>query len=241
MRRIVLALAALPVLALAPLQADAAPKVVTVFTDATDDSGINAGTVIPGSTNLGVDLVKGTIARKGNNLDYTLKFAKAFPNFGQLPEGTRVMWQFTVGKGVEYRFTVKSFDIGKPDPLQQDGTDRVGKVYDKGQFRLEKCGDPINGSLPVSPPVTFVGCQTVKAGFLMGKVDAASATLSWSMPLSLIKAKTGTVITNGLGQFNSNGCAICIISHVAERSLAGSTIIDSGAPSGSGKYVIPKP
>ncbi|MDX6225294.1 MAG: hypothetical protein QOE64_1670 [Frankiales bacterium] len=234
MRRSLIALLALPVLALAPLNANAAPKVVTVFTDAADDSGINAGTVIPQSSNLGLDLVKGTIARKGNNLEYTLKFAKAFPNYGQFPEGSRVMYQFTVGKGVEYRFTVKSFDIGKPDPVQQDGTDRIGKTYN-GLFRLEKCGDPVNSATPV----TFVGCYTVPNGYLTGKVDPAGS-LTWTMPLSLLKLKTGSVINNGVGQFNASGCNICLIAHYAERSLAAETVIDDAIPNGTGKYVIPK-
>jgi hypothetical protein len=236
-RRTLIALAALPVLAFAPLQANAAPKVVTVFTDPADDSGINAGTDIPQSSNLGLDLVKGTIARKGNNLEYTLKFAKSFPNYGQFPEGTRVLYQFTIGKGIEYRFTVKSFDIGKPDPVQQDGTDRVGKVYDKGEFRLEKCGDPVNSATPI----TFVGCFVVPNGYLNGKVDAAAGTLTWTMPLSLLKLKTGNVINNGVGQFNATGCNICVIAHYAERSLAAETVIDDAIPDGTGKYVIPKP
>jgi hypothetical protein len=235
MRRSLIALAALPILALAPLNANAAPKVVTVFTDPADDSGINAGTAIPQSSNLGLDLVKGTIARKGNNLEYTLKFAKAFPNYGQFPEGSRVMYQFTIGKGVEYRFTVKSFDIGKPDPVQQDGTDRIGKTYN-GLFRLEKCGDPVNSATPV----TFVGCYTVPGGYLTGKVDP-TGSLTWSMPLSLLKLKTGSVINNGVGQFNASGCNICLIAHYAERSLAAETVIDDSIPNGTGKYVIPKP
>jgi hypothetical protein len=243
MRRVLISVLALSVLALAPLQANAAPKVVTVFTDAADDSGINGGTVIPQSSNLGLDLVKGTVVRKGNNLEYTLKFSKPFPNYGQFPEGTRVMYQFTVGKGVEYRFTIKSLDIGKPDPVQQTGADRVGTVYDKGEFRLEKCGDPVDTGLPVAPPITLVGCNVVggPSGYLKGSVNASAGTLTWTLPLSLLKLKTGSIITNGVGQFNANKCNICVISHVAERSLATETVIDDAVPTGTGKYVVPKP
>ena len=237
MRRSVFALLVLPVLAMAPLQANAAPKVVTVFTDPAGDAGLTPNgtpTTLAPVNQLGLDITKGTISRKGNNLEYSVTLGTALPNFGELPEFSRLIWQFTIYHGAEYRFSVKSFDIGKPDPIQKDGTDRVGKVYDKGEFRLEKCGDPV-----AAPAVlTFSQCNPV--AYLTGKVDATGKTLSWTMPLSLIKAKTGTVIMNGTGGLNDTKCNICFISHYAERSLSPNTVFDDGIPSVT-KYTIPKP
>jgi hypothetical protein len=236
-RRSIVALLALPVLALAPLHASAgAPKVTTIFTDPAGDAGLTPNgtpTPIAPVNQLGVDLVKGTISRQGANLKYSVTLGTALPNFGELPEFSRLIWQFTVFHGAEYRFTVKSFDIGKPDPIQQDGTDRVGKVYDKGEFRLERCGDPTTSPAPI----TFSQCTVIAQ--LTGAVDATGKTLSWTMPLSAIKAKTGTVILNGTGGLNATGCNICFISHYAERSLSPNTVFDDGIPNVS-KYIVPK-
>lgn len=238
MRRSMFALA-LPMaalVALAPLAHSAAPKATTIFTDPANDAGLNPNntpTAIPLMTAGGLDLVKGTVTRKGNDLVYSVTLSTSLQNFTSFPEFARLIWQQTVDKGAEYRFTVKSFDIGKPDPVQKDGTDRIGKVYDKGEFRLEKCGDPV-----AAPAVlTFSSCSAI--AYLKGSFDAASKTITWTMPLSLIKAKTGTKIMMGTGTLNDTACDICFIAHYAERSLSPHTVIDN-APTAF-KYVVPKP
>lgn len=211
------------------------PKVSTVFTDPANDSGLNPNstpTAIPLMTAGGLDLVKGTITRKGNDLVYTVTLSTAMSNFGAFPEAARLVWQQTVDKGAEYRITVKSFDIGKPDPVQRDGTDRIGKVYDKGLFRLERCGDP-----DTTLPVSFSQCTTI--AYLKGSVDVAKKTLTWNVPLSAIKVKTGTKMMIGAGTLNSTGCDVCFIAHYGERSLSPHTIIDNAAT--AFKYIIPKP
>ncbi|MDX6225293.1 MAG: hypothetical protein QOE64_1669 [Frankiales bacterium] len=236
MRRLAVAIAVLPLVALASAAGASAPKVTTVFTDPAGDAGLTPNgspTPIAPVNQLGVDVVKGTMSRQGNNLKYSVTLATAFPNYGELPELSRLIWQFTVAKGAEYRFTIKSFDIGKPDPVQQDGTDRIGKVYDKGEFRLERCGDP-----KTSPaPITFSQCTVIAQ--LTGAVDVTGKTLTWTLPLALIKAKTGTQILNGTGGLNDTGCNICFISHYAERSLSPNTVFDDAIPTAT-KYTVPK-
>lgn len=236
MRRSMFALA-IPVAALvafAPMAQSAAPKVATVFTDPANDSGLNPNntpTAIPLMTAGGLDLVKGTVTRKGNDLVYTVTLSSAMSNFGSFPEFARLIWQQSVDKGSEYRFTVKGFDVGKPDPVQQNGTERIGKVYDKGLFRLELCGDP------VSMGISFSQCTAI--AYLKGGFDVAKKTITWTMPLSLIKAKTGTKITMGAGTLNATSCDICFIAHYAERSLSPHTVIDNA--SAAFKYIVPKP
>ena len=235
MRRPVIGLLAIPLIALAALPAHAAPKVTTVFTDPAGDAGLTPqGTPTPIApfNSLGIDLTKGTISRQGANLKYSITLGSAFPNFGELPEASRLVWQFTVFKGAEYRFTIKSFDIGKPDVVQQNGTERVGKVYDKGEFRLEQCGDP-NATLPV----TLSQCNPI--AYLNGTVDATGKTISWTMPLALIKGKTGMKLQNGTGGLNPTGCNICFVAHYAERSLTPNTVFDDAIPTATA-YVIPK-
>ena len=236
MRRSMFALA-VPVAALvafAPMAQSAPPKVATVFTDPANDSGLNpnnSATAIPLMTAGGLDLVKGTVTRKGNDLVYSVTLAASMQNFTSFPEAARLVWQQTVDKGSEFRFTVKSFDIGKPDPVQRDGVDRVGKVYDKGVFRLEQCGDP-----DTTLPVSFSQCKAI--AYLKGSFNAATKTITWTTPLSLLKAKTGTKIMMGTGTLNDTSCDICFIAHYSERSLSPHTVIDNA--SASFKYIVPK-
>jgi hypothetical protein len=225
-------------IALAALPAHAAPKVTTVFTDPAGDAALNPranNKALPTQAQAGLDIVKGTIARSKNDLQFTVSLSQSLSTYGEVPEAVRLVWQFTVNKKTEYRFTVKSFDVGKPDAVQEDGTDRVGHVSDKGLFRLEKCGEPFypgdNGSL------SFSKCTEI--GTLVGKIDAGGKKLSWTLPMAKVGAKTGSLIANGAGGLNGTGCYICIIAHYAERSLSPDTVIDD-AETVNPKYVIPK-
>src|SRR5688500_5450719 len=115
--------------------ANAKPK--TVFEDPAGGAGVaSQGAPVPGADQAGFDLVSGAIERKGANLEFTVTHA-AMPPSGSLPEGFRFLWHINVD-GDEYRFSVKSADIGKPDPLSgPNGEERVGQIYLDGQFRLE--------------------------------------------------------------------------------------------------------
>ena len=192
-----------------------APK--TVIKDAAGDSGNTTAGPIPGTEQGGFDITKGSIARKGNNLVFTVAHS-AMPPSGTLPEGFRFLWHINVD-GKEFRFTVKSFDIGKPDVIAQSGQERIGKVYADGVYRLEE------GYLDTTLPLQLSQFKVLE--YLEGSWDPAAKTVSWKLPLAALKLKPGSVINPGTGGSTGTGCQICWIPHYAERSLTPHTIIDS--------------
>ena len=204
-----------------------AGKPKAVFEDAAGDAG-NQDSGVPGADQAGFDLTGGSIAKVGKNLEFTISVA-AMPPTGALPEGFRFLWHFNVD-GEEYRFTIKSQDIGKPDPVAQTGTERVGRVDMNGQFRLEQC------TIEETPAIQLSQCSAIE--YLDGAFDPAAATFTAILPMSLVKAKTGSVITGGTGGASGTGCQICWVPHYAERSLTPHTIIDSAAQSVT--YKVPK-
>jgi hypothetical protein len=208
----------------------AAGPVFTVFTDPSGDTGAN-GSALPGPVPgmAGLDLLKGTVKRDKADLVFAFTMTD-MPDQGSLPEAARLLYHFNVN-GVEWRVTVKSVDVGKPDAVAQSGTDRVGKVDTAGHFRLEQC------ALDTTLPVTLSQCNPV--AYLKGTVDAATSTLSWTVPLATLKAKTGSKLTPGTGGAAGTGCEICWVLHYAERSLTPSTVVDD-ATAGFTSYVLPK-
>ncbi|HVF54417.1 MAG TPA: hypothetical protein VNC78_12550 [Actinomycetota bacterium] len=217
---------ALVALSAAPAGA-AAPKPVVVFEDAAGDAGVAANPA-PGLDQLGVDLTGGSIARNGNNLEFTVTHA-TMPPVGSMPEVGRLMWHFSVGKE-QWRFTVKSFDIGKPDAIAGSGTERAGQVYTAGAYRLEQC---------VEAPgvgVTLVNCNVIE--YLEGSFDPAAKSFTVILPMASVKAKTGSIIAGGTSGAANTGCQICWVPHIAERSLTDTTIIDAAAQTVT--YKIPK-
>ena len=204
-----------------------APK--TVVKDAAGDSGNNTAGPIPGTEQGGFDITKGSIARKRNNLVFTVAHSAMPPN-GSLPEGFRFLWHINVD-GKEFRFTVKSFDIGKPDVLAQDGEERVGKVYADGVYRLEQCADE---QLPAV--LTLVNCRAL--AYLKGSFNPAKKSFSFQVPLKKLKAKTGSVIAGGSTGAASSECQICWVPHYAERSLTPVTIIDNAVMRSN--YKVPR-
>jgi hypothetical protein len=228
MKRTITTLCGLLVLGLVGSASAAAPK--TVFTDPAGDVGADqqpTGAVAEASAS-GFDLVSGTVVRKGKNLAFTVTHADV-PASGHLPEGFRFLWHFASGKN-EYRVTVKSQDIGKPDPvggdLNEDGVGKIGPL-----FRLEQCG-----TLDVGAPVTFSTCKMV--AFLSGSFDSAKKSFTFLAQMKTIKAKPGTKIVAGTSGAAGTGCVICWIPHYAERSLTPATIIDSAMMTGF--YKVPR-
>lgn len=206
-----------------------AGKPVKVFEDASGDAGIQDNAA-PGFAEAGLDLVAGSIAKAGPNLDFSVEHA-AMPSSGTLPEGFRLLWHFNVD-GTEYRFTVKTADIGKPDVAAGgSGQERIGQVDTDGHFRLEECVDE-----PLPAVLTLINCYTVE--YLEGEIDAAAKTISWSVPLKTLKAKTGSLIAGGTAGAAASGCQICWVPHYAERSLTPYTIIDAATQ--TAPYKIPK-
>lgn len=202
--------------------ASAAPKPATLWEDPAGDAdaGQGLGQSIPG----GWDLTSGAVVKKGANLEFTVSHADMTP-MGSAPEASRFLWNFTVN-GKPFRLTVKSADLGKPDALGGQTTERVGRADLQGHFRLE--GECVTDA---SLPLQRVNCPPL--AYLEGSFDPAAKTLTVIVPLKAISAKAGSVIGPGA----SNICTICWVSHVAERSLS-NTIIDTATQTSS--YKVPK-
>ena len=184
------------------------------------DAAQGLGQSIPG----GFDLTSGSIIRKGANIEFSVTHADMPPS-GSFPEGARFLWNFNVGK-TPFRITVKSADIGKPDVVGGQTSDRVGRVDVQGHFRLE--GECVTDA---SLPLQRVNCPPI--GYYTGAFDPATASFTLAIPMKDLKAKPGSVISGG----GENICIICWVSHAAERSL-NSTIIDTAAQTKS--YKIPR-
>jgi hypothetical protein len=200
---------------------------VAVWEDASDDVAVG-GNHVAGAGVTGVDLVKGEIARVGKDIEFKVTHA-SMPAPGSLPEAARFMWHFSVD-GEQYRFTVKSVDIGKPDVIAQSGTERIGRVDTAGHFRLEQCVSD------TTLPVTLNNCNPL--GYYEGAFDAAAATFAFKVPMADLKAKNGSLIAGGTSGASGSGCQICWALHKAERSLTDTTVLDSAAQSVT--YKVPK-
>ena len=204
-------------------------KPAKVFTDPSGDAGLN-NEAVPGVDQGGFDLTEGTIAKKGKNLVFTVQQA-SMPASGTLPEGFRFLWHFDVA-GKNYRLTVKSANIGKPDAASQTGTERVGQVDTAGHFRVESC--TTDASLPINLSV----CEPI--AYLEGAFDPAEATFNFELPLKTLKLKAGksVIAPSTMSVATTSGCAICWVPDYAERSLTPYTIIDAAVPAGS--YKVPR-
>jgi hypothetical protein len=216
MKRIALAISALIVLGVVGSASAAAPTKLWEDPAGDADNAQGLGQSIPA----GFDLLSGGIVRNGENLDFTVTMAD-MPPTGAIPEGFRFLWAFSVNGKTTYRLTAKSADIGKPDALAMNGTERVGKVDPQGHFRLEgdcKAGETIGVLQPIN-------CQTL--AYITGSFDAAAKTLTISVPMKDIKAKVGSVIGPGAGDATAIcSAAACWVSHAAERSHS-DTLIDT--------------
>ncbi len=203
------------------LPAGAAPKPTVAFEDAAGDAG-NQDSGVPGASQAGFDLIKGEISQeKKTEVKFVVTHA-AMPASGPPGEAFRFIWGFSVD-GTQYEWTVKSIDVGDPDvittAMTQDphGEERVGKVY-QGVARLEECGF-------VSLGINWSQCDVLE--YLPATFDAATATMTWSVPTKSIGAKKGSVIAGGGGSRATTGCMICWVPQYAERSLTPTSIIDS--------------
>lgn len=217
--------AGLSLLAVGGAGAAKVAKPVTVFEDVSGDAdfGQASGQSIPG----GFDLVSGSIAQKGKDLEFVVTHAD-MPPTGSAGEGFRLVWGLTVG-GNQYEMTVKSLDVGKPDVIASamggdpNGEERVGQVY-QGVARFEECGT-------ITAGIQWSQCTAL--GYYEATFDPATMTATWTIPLSIMKAKKGTTITGGAGGRAQTGCMICWISHYAERSLSSAspphTIVDAAS------------
>ncbi len=208
--------------------ASAAP--VKVITDDPGDAGLaSQSQPLPGADQAGFDIVGGSIDKVGANLEFTTESAAMPPN-GALPEGFRFLWHFDVGT-TQYRLTIKSVDIGKPDVIAGSGTERVGRVDTAGHFRLETCAEE-----PLPAVLTLINCNAVE--YVEGTIDPDAMTLTAVVPLKSLEAKKGTVVKPGTGGATGTGCQVCWVAQYAERSLTPHTIVDGAVMTKS--YKVPK-
>lgn len=223
MRKMLAAVLAIGLGAALVAPAGAAPKPTSVWEDVAGDADAaqGVGASIPG----GFDLIEGQITNAGKNLEFTVVHAD-MPPVGSLPEGARFLWAFSVGD-VSYRITAKTADIGKPDLLAGETSERVGSVDTDGHFRLEgdcKAGETIGTLQPIN-------CAPLE--YVEGTFDPATASFTVVIPKKSVGAKKGSVIAMGAGD-STQICGICWVSHTAERSL-NTAIIDSAAWAGTYK------
>jgi hypothetical protein len=203
-----------------------------VFEDPAGDAGIEGGTAIgknsiPGFDLAGLDLVSGQIDRVGDNLEFTVTHS-AMPPTGALPEGAAFYWNFEVN-GQNFRFTIKSQDVGKLHPLSQQGVERIGRVDVAGHFRLETCEPGGN--------ISFFGwsrCDLI--AMEEGSFDPPSKSFTVQIPLDDIGATTGSLIERTGG--GSGRCKPCWIMHEAEMTSPPGFVIDGTSP--GIVYRIPK-
>jgi hypothetical protein len=192
-----------------------AGRPVRVWEDPAGDAG-NQGTTIPGASQGGFDLIGGSINKVKQDIEFTVEVAE-MPPTGALPDGFRFLWHFAVD-GEGFRLTIKSQDLGKPDLLAENGTDRVGRVDIEGHFRLEEC-------YREDAAVSIYQCTAIE--YVRGAFDPSSKTFTAVVPMKTIKAKIKSVISGGYDGSATDGCQICWITHFAERSLTPHTIIDA--------------
>jgi hypothetical protein len=224
MRKLI-ALIAAGALALS-LTGTAAAKPVSVWKDASGDAGNQDG-ALPGAAEAGFDLTGGSIDKVGKDLVFTVQHA-SMPASNQPGEAFRFLWHIDVG-GKQYRFTVKTTDIGKPDAIANSGTERVGQVY-QGVARLEE------GYTDATLPLTLSQFSVLE--YYEVTFDAAEGTMTWKMPLAALKLKPGSKVIPGTGGSTGTGCQICWVPHYAERSLTPQTTIDTAFQSVT--YTVPK-
>ena len=209
-----------------------AGRATKVFEDPVGDAGIEGGDAIgenhiPGFDQAGFDLVSGEITRAKRNLEFKVTSA-AMPATGSLPEGATFLWYFVV-KDQRFRFTVKSQDIGKPDVVNQQTTDRIGRVDLEGHFRLETCK-------PYGQLFWFGRSECKLVAFEDGSFDPASKSFSVTIPLKDIGASSGSVIRGNPNGFER--CP-CWITHTAERTSPPGFILD-GTKTPPAAYTVPR-
>ena len=192
---------------LLPASAREAPK--KVWTDPSGDAH-NNDVPVPG----GFDLVGGSINRDANALTFAAEHAD-MPATGTLPEGFRFIWHFNVDN-VLFRLTIKSADVGKPDVIGGQTTERAGRVDLQGHFRLEGRCTTVNMGTNVH--------NCVPLAYVEGTINPGAGTIEATVPMKLVGARPGSVIQQGILGI----CPICWAMHTAERTVS-TTVIDSAS------------
>jgi hypothetical protein len=223
MRKTALALAALVALtSIAALPAHAgkkkkAPAKVVIGTDAADDWGVNVdATIQPIGDALGMEVVSAAIeSADAKTLNFIIGL-NSLPPSGGTPEIVRYTFDFQVGDmtyELDGKFT--NYSRGACDPT----SGQCPPPRDPGlqPFLLRgKCGThPQVSNLTV--------CEEL--GLFQGVFDTAAKTITISVPLEAIGAKSGTKILPGVNP-TFGGTVVAIVSaYVSNASMPMDTLV----------------
>jgi hypothetical protein len=192
---------------------------LVVGTDPDNDWGANAGAPAEAGDFLGQELVEASLSADAKNLNFTFQL-KSLPPWGGIPEASRYNWDFTVN-GSAYQLTGAFTDYlrGVCNPLH---TGACPPPQDPGQAPFFLRQGPCN-----------VGADCFLLGIANATFDAAAATITVPVPLSLIKAKPGSKIGPGASTLGGSVYA-SPAAMVTYADLPNDTLTVTGT------YVIPK-
>ena len=183
-----------------PKGTDKAPKPVQVATDPADDFGANvAAEIAPVGDALGLEVIGASIGMKDKKTVNFIFELNSLPASGGLPEVARYQWAFTVnGTAYELDGKFSNYSRGACDPT----SGQCPPPRDPGMQPFLVRGNCVSGT----PAVT---CEEI--GLVNATFDAGAATIAVPVPLSLVKAKPGSVIGGGAtssgGSINTSASA----------------------------------
>jgi hypothetical protein len=161
---------------------------VVVGTDAADDWGANQSPdLAPAAAPLGQELVEASIGMAdAKTVDFVITVAE-LPPTGGMPEFTRYVWTVNIdGELLQIDGKFTNYHRGACDPTA--GTCPPPRDPGEGPFLIRgNCTD--NGGAAVT-------CEEL--GLVHGTFDTAKGTISVPVPLELLGAKPGSVISHGI-------------------------------------------
>lgn len=155
-----------------------------VGTDPVGDWGDHSQTETTLGKQLGQDLTKAAIAVRNHNVNFIIKVANLPPN-GGWPEVTTYSWELTVD-GRPYWLVGKYTDISRETCDTYDGCPPQG-IHDPSlaPFSLRSCIE--SG--------TTKECREVPGSPVSATFDASSGTITVPVPLTMLGAYPGALIT----------------------------------------------
>jgi hypothetical protein len=181
------------------------PITLTVGSDAAGDWGAAvAAESAPVGEQLGQDLVKATISKKGSTINFIIQVTN-LPANGGVPEGSRYNWDFMVDN--QQRQLTGAFTEylrGVCNPLYNPMICPPPRDPGSTPFFLR------TGSCAVSEP-----CEEI--GLVHATFDAAKKTITVPVPLKMMGGKPGSKITPGASSFGPSiySAPAAMVSHAS--------------------------
>jgi hypothetical protein len=183
---LIMAIASLGAVAVAPVNAAKKSKPVVMGTDPDDDWGANADpNIAPAGDALGMELVEASIGMADTKtVNFVIK-VKSLPPSGGIPEFVRYLWVVTVdGELLQIDGKFTNYSRGACDPTA--GT--CPPPRDPGSAPFSVRGNCVNQTAAVT-------CE--ERGLVNGTFDTAAATITVPVTLEMLGAKAGSVIAHG--------------------------------------------